>query len=454
MRFKKIWKVWVILVVFGITLLLGNAMYLTKASNSQQITLTVQTYHSTDQTTGTGYYLLQQFKQYEKLHPNVKIIHNYVPFGELVKKLIVQAMSKKMPDIVFADNPDVQYLARSGVFKDITNIVKKWGIWNDFTPGSQLAVTYKGKIWALHHDTNNLALWYNKDYFKQAGITVPPKTWGELLEVCKKLKGKLPKNVYPIGFSATNTEEATWQFEPFLWSNGGNLLALDRKESIEALNLWATLVKNGYAPRDVLNWGQGDLTTYFKNKRLVMIIQGCWELTENNLADFKKHGLVYGINFDITYIPVPQKGRKVVVPAGGECFALPSTSKSPKEEVAVDLLKFLYDSKNMAEFCKNTGRIPTRKSAIDIMIKERPDLKVFAEQAKNALPRPAAGGGEKYTQISAITREAIQKVLSGSLGAQKAFSDAAEKIRKLFTSESEYKQWLKEADEALKKVSK
>lgn len=419
----------------------------------QKTTITVQTYWSPEQPWSTGYVLIEAFKKYESLHPDVEIKHYYVPFGDLVKKLITQALTGDFPDVIFADNPDVQYLARAGVFKDITKLVQGWGVWKDFIPGSQLAVTYRGKIYALHQSTNNLALWYNKDYFKQVGIASPPETWSDLITVCQKLKVGI-SGVYPIGFSARNTEECTWQFEPFLWSNNGNLLALDKSDAVKSLELWTTLVKEGYAPRDVLNWGQGDLTTYFKNKQLAMMIQGCWELSKLGLEDYKNKGFIFGTNFDVASIPVPKKGMKPVVPMGGECFALPAKGNPQKEKIAWDIIKFLCDAKNMAEFCVNTGRVPTRISAIDPLLKERPDMKVFTEQAKSAIPRPAAGAGERYTEVSTITREAIQKALSGAIAPEQAFKEASEKIKKLFKTTEEYNKAFVEARNALAKVRK
>ncbi len=431
----------VFLIVFASTLALGQ----------QRTIVTVQTYWSTDIPWSTGYILMEMFEKYESLHPDVEIRHNYVPFGDLAMKLITQALTGDFPDIIFADNPDVHYLVRAGVFKDLTELINDWGVWEDFYPGSQLAVTYKDRIYALHQSTNNLALWYNKDYFGQAGVAAPPETWDEFLDVCEKLKASLG-GVYPIGFSAINTEECTWQFEPILWSNGGNLLALSEPEAVEALEFWTTLVKEGYASRDVLNWGQGDLTQYFKNGQLAMMIQGCWEISEIGLEEFRKEGLIFGDNFDVTFVPVPEKGMKPIVPMGGECFGLPSKGDPQREEIAWDILKFLNDDVNMAEFCAKTARVPTRASASDLLLKERPDLEVFAEQAKTAVPRPAAGGGEKYTEVSAITREGIQKALSGELSPSQAFKEAAEKIKKLFETDEEYNEALIEASNALLKV--
>jgi multiple sugar transport system substrate-binding protein len=92
-----------------------------------------------------------------------------------------------------------------------------------------------------------------------AGVSTPPRTWDQLTEMAAKTSKS--SALYGIAFSAVNTEEATWQWEPFLWSNGGSLTDLDSRNAQVALQLWIDWVKNGYASRDVVNWNQGDVPT-------------------------------------------------------------------------------------------------------------------------------------------------------------------------------------------------
>jgi len=433
----------------GIFLVLTFILLVISGLSFSKTTITIQTYWSETQENDRPFFDL--LEKYQKLHPDVEIKHYYVPFAELVKTILTQSLTNSLPDIVFADNPDIRYLAAAGVFKDLTPLVEEWGVWDDFFPGSRAAVTYKGKIYALHQSTNNLALWYNKEFFEKAGITEPPKTWDEVLEYCKILKNKFGKEgVYPIGFSAVNSEAGTWQFEPFLWSAGGNLLALDSKESIQALEFVTKLVKEGYTPKDVMNWEQSDLTEYFRNRKLVMMIQGCWEL--GDVVGFKEANMRLGENIGITKIPVPKEGMKPVVPMGGECFGLSATIDPSKEKIAWDIIKFLNSPENMARFCADAGRVPTRASAVPLLLELKPELEVFAKQAESAICRPVAGGGDKYTEISSITINAVQQALSGALSPSEAFKQAAARVRKLFKSEKEYQEALEEAINALKAV--
>jgi multiple sugar transport system substrate-binding protein len=80
--------------------------------------------------------------------------------------------------------------------------------------------------------------------------------------------------VYGIAFSATNTEETTWQWEPFLWSNGGSLSDLTSKNAQVALELWVDWVKKGYASKDLVNWNQGDVLNEFISGRAATMVMG------------------------------------------------------------------------------------------------------------------------------------------------------------------------------------
>lgn len=405
----------------------------------KQTDLTVLSYWSPNDVWGQEFEKI--LEDYEKNSPNINTSHVYLPRDQLATRVLTQALTKSLPDIVFADNPYVPQWIQAEVFLDITDLVEKWDEWDDYYEGFQKAVTYDGRIYGLYFTTNNIALFYNKDIFDELGIKEAPKTWEELLITCEIIqKNKNKKNIYPIGFSAWNDEEAVWQFEPFLWSNGGSLLELDKPEAIEALELWTNLVKHQYAPRDVLNWSQNDVTHQFCNQNIAMLIVGPWQIPVIREA---------GINFEIAPIPIPSGASHAVVPMGGEVFGIASSIKKEKIETAWDFLTYLVSPEVMANFGLKGGRIPTRKSAEAIALSGEPLFKVFIDQAQYSVFRPLAGGYEKYSEISFITRTAIQQALTLSISPQEAFEEASVKIRNLFDSEEEYKQALLQAREAI-----
>ncbi|MEM3434014.1 MAG: ABC transporter substrate-binding protein [Candidatus Methanomethyliaceae archaeon] len=376
-------------------------------------------------------------------HPGIEVRHTYIPFAEIIPTILRGALVQELPHVMYIDNPDVMYLAKAGALRDLTEWVKEWGEWEDFFVGSRYATTLEGRVYAIQYGTNNLALFYNKDYFASAGIKAPPQTWDELVEVCRILREKLPPDVYPFGVSAIDSDEGAWQFLAFLWSNGGSLFELDKSPAIEALRFWVGLVERGYMPKDVVMWTQTmDLMEQFAAGRIAMMINGCWILPDLRARK---------VNYGVSYIPVPQKGLKPVVAIGGETFAVSPFVPENEARAAFEWIKFMTRADNMARLCAGLGYVPVRFSAVPLTLALEPEVEVFAKQAETALPRPAMGGEEKYPEVSAIMRRYVQKALVGDMPAEQAFIAAAQEIRALFTEE-EYQKYATQAAELLAQV--
>lgn len=379
--------------------------------------------------------------EFMRRNPDVKLEFSQVAFGELVPQVMRWAMTGELPDFVALDNPDVLHAAAAGVYYDLTPLVKEWGQWEDFYLGVRYALTYKDKIVAFLPGTNNVALYYRKDILNKLGLT-PPTTWNELLDVCAKLaQGLEGTGMYPLGVSAINTEELTWQFEPFLWSNGGSLLKLDAPEAVEALKLWVQLFKEGYVPKDALTWGQG--ADPFIGGQVAMMINGPWILPLVREA---------GLDYGIVPIPAPREGAKVALPMGGEVLGISANIQPEKVSAAWRYITFFVEPENMAKFCLRAGYVPTRKAAVPMVVSGDPDLEPFAKQAEFALPRPPMGGDELYTEVSAICRKYIQLALAGELAAEEAFGQAAKEIRALFPTDQAYQDAVTKADQLLAEV--
>jgi len=152
-------------------------------------------------------------KDFESANPDIKIKFTYIPFAELVSRTLQMAAVHKPPAMSCIDNPDVRRVAKAGVLQDISASVEKFPTWQDTYQGPKNSVTEGDKVYGVPIGSNSLAIFYNKKMLSDAGVSDPPKTWDELKDDAAKLT-KSP--VYGLVFSAVNTEEATWQWEPFL----------------------------------------------------------------------------------------------------------------------------------------------------------------------------------------------------------------------------------------------
>jgi multiple sugar transport system substrate-binding protein len=358
-------------------------------------------------------------KDFEAANPGVKLHFTYVPFGELVSRTLQMAAVHKPPAISAIDNPDVLRVAKAGILKDISADVAKIELWSDVYPGPKAAVTDGSKVYGVPIGSNSLALYYNKKLLTDGGVSAPPQTWDQLTETASKTT-KSP--VYGIAFSAVNTEEATWQWEPFLWSNGGSLSDLASPNAKVALDLWVDWVKKGLASKDVVNWNQGDVPNEFISGRAATMVMGPWQL-----ANVKKSGLDFGI----VTIPVPKEGSKPVVPLGGEVWCV--LKGNPKvEQAAMKFVQFTQEPSRLRTICDTFNYISSVQSVAKQQGEANPELMPFVDQMATAKAR-SQDGGAKYPEISLAARTAIQRALTGQATAEDALKDAAAKIKTILS---------------------
>ncbi len=171
------------------------------------------------------------FTAYEKLHPNITIQRDAVPFANLIPKADQEAASHTLPNLIAMDNPDVAAFASTGALTQLDSYFPGQLNSTNYYAGPLQTTLYQGKTYSMPVGSNDLALYYNIKDFQAAGVT-PPATWADLTADAKALtKG----NTFGFAFSAIADEEATFQYEPFLWSNNGNLSQIDSAQAVAAL---------------------------------------------------------------------------------------------------------------------------------------------------------------------------------------------------------------------------
>jgi multiple sugar transport system substrate-binding protein len=396
-------------------MLLGSALAgLTLASTRAQVTVEVIHYFTVESQHEA---LNQMQKEFEAANPDIKLKFTYVPFGELVSRTLQMAAVRKPPGISAIDNPDVLRVAKAGILKDISADVAKMKVWEDIYPGPKAAVSDGGKVFGIPIGSNSLALYYNQKMLTDAGVPAPPKTWAELTETATKTT-KSP--VYGIAFSAINDEQATWQWEPFLWSNGGSLTDLGSEKAKEALQLWVDWVKKGVASKEVVNWNQENVPSQFIGGRAATMVMGPWQLSNVRKS---------GVDFGIVTIPVPKEGEKPVVPLGGEVWCV-LKGDSKVEEAAMKFVAFTQEPERLRKICDTFNYISSIKSVAKQQGEANAELLPFVDQMETARAR-SQDGGAKYPEISLATRTAIQKALTGQASAEAALKEAAAKIKEI-----------------------
>jgi multiple sugar transport system substrate-binding protein len=337
----------------------------------------------------------------------VKIERQAIPAAQMLPKVLQGASSKTLPHLLFTDNPTLQQVAATGALTPLTD----YGIATDgYYESIVKAGTYQDKVYGLAPGVNGLALMYNKDLLTAAGVE-PPTTWDELKAAAAKLSGD---GKYGLAFSALPSEEGTWQFLPFFWSNGADLAQLDSAKSVEALKYVTDLVNAGAASKSVVNWSQNDVADQFVAGNAAMMVNGSWNLARLDAETSLEYGVVP--------IPVPKKGDKPTVALGGEVGAIPATG-SGTQQAAGKVLSCVLAEPTMLEWSKAHAYVPSKVDVAKKFGEQNPPMKAFIEEVETARSRTAELG-EKYPKVSAALAAAIQSSLTGQQPAEQALAQA------------------------------
>jgi ABC-type sugar transport system, periplasmic component len=326
-----------------------------------------------------------------------------------IAKLLQQIASRDLPDVVMIDNPDVQQIASSGALSPLT----EYGIDTaDFPEGVIAAGSYDGELYGVAPMVNSLGLIYNVELLEAAGVEVPT-TWDELREAAQALT---QGSTYGIAFSAANSFEGTWQFLPWMWSNGGNEDDLTSPEVVGALEFVTSLVQDGSASASVVGWSQNDVTDQFIAGNAAMMINGPWNLPRLTSAE--------GLEFEITTIPVPNAGDDVVAPLGGETFTVPVNEDSAVQEAAGAFVACLAQDEHQITMAAGRGGVPSSPSAGAAAIEANPYIAAFVDTVATARARTGLLG-EAWPDAATKIYTAVQIALTGQQSPEAALEQVA-----------------------------
>lgn len=383
--------------------------------------------------------------KFEKEHPNIHIEAQYIPSGDaLIQKLVTAIRSKTAPDISWLhsdfleDLVDANAIYKMEDFINGENGITKEDV-EDIYPALRQFSSWRGTLYSLPMEATNLALLYNKDMFRKAGLdpNKPPATWEELYDYAKKLTidkdgdGKDDQTgmfipIYPA--AGPLGAWMVWQWEPFLWQAGGDVInpeqtkvLYDSEAGIKALELWQKIYK------DIsLRTFTSDFDVAFASKRLAMSMDGPWNLPR--YKDLLK-------NIDWAFAPLPKGPSMQATVVGGEYLAIFKQSKHSQE--AWEFLKWIIQPENQAFWSMKSGYLPIRHAVLKVpefqkYLDANPNFKVFVEQMEvGFVQKPIDFGGLEITRHIA---QAIENATIGNQDVRKSLKEAADKSNNLLQS--------------------
>jgi multiple sugar transport system substrate-binding protein len=365
----------------------------------------------------------------------------YVPTGDgLIQKLVSAVQSKTAPDIswIHTDFMDKLVLA-DAIYRMDTFIGGPNGLsdeeLSDFFPALLQNASWRDTLYALPMEATSLALVYNRDIFRRAGLDAddPPENWDEMLEIARRLTvdadgdGQIDLWGFYVPVYPASGNLNIWmvlQWTPFLWQAGGHIIDETQSRVLynsdageQALTFWKTL------HREVNTQGFGlahDVA--FASGRVAMILDGPWDLP--------RYKRLAGLDWAIAPLPEGPAGRATYL--AGEQLAIFKQSRHPDE--AWTFVKWVTSPKIQARFSAASGYLPVRRSTLTHAeyqdhLSRDPGLRAFVGQMPVARARRPIDYG--HVEINRHIAEAIERAIIGDVDPRSALDAAAAKSNQL-----------------------
>jgi len=379
-------------------------------------------YGAPSSTDVAGTYFAKFFKTFNNTHPCVKVVHHGVTVtgdAQYLTQVLSQFSSGSQPDLLMLDNPQLDEFAAKGLLLPLKSL-GSLPIVKTLNPANIAETTYAGKLYALPLYTNTTAIFYNKTLLKQAGITTLPTTWAQFAADAKKTA-----HGNDLGFvfaGEAGPGNATWQFEPWAWSNGGSISDPAGTPSVQALSFLTSLVKDGASPKSVVNLTQTTEIEEFEAGKAAFAENGLWNIPTLEQS-FPK------LKWGVIEFPTRVSGQTVIPPFGGEVWSIPKTTPA-KEKAAFQVLKTM--TTNVVAFARSVAAVPTIPTDWDEAPWNTSAYAPFITELRHARARTAGlRTPANQPAISLDIGDAIDAALVGKLSPAKAMQTAQTEIAPL-----------------------
>lgn len=371
--------------------------------------------------------------QFEK-QTGKKVEFIEMPYNTLYEKVLNDLTSGTGTyDVIFIDDPWFPMFAGGGYLTPLKELgykpdpdfvqtsldVSKWPA----PKGPRLPGDDKGaepELYALPAVGNVQMFFYREDIAKKEGIG-KIETWDDLEKAIAKVK---KKDFYGFVPRAARGNPVVTNFNPFLWSHGGDIfdenwnVRINDEKGVEALEFYLKLVKQ--APPGVANYDADEVAnTMLQDKAFSAIVWPAWA---SQMDDPNKSKVVGKIGFSL----VPKKER-YAPQLGNWLLAIPK--ESDNQEWALQFIQWAT-SKEVQKEGVAYGGIPTRKSVLTDpeLTKKYRYLPAVKEGLENAIWRPRT---PEWAEVENILGIYLSKAVTGEMSAKEALDTAAKQITDL-----------------------
>jgi multiple sugar transport system substrate-binding protein len=313
-------------------------------------------------------------KDFERLNPDIEVKQETFPYDSYEAKVFTA--------LAAGQGPDIANLFYGWLPKWVDQSILKPLPTDSFPPKTLEASVgalmksskIEGKYWAVPTAVRTLAIFYNKELFKQAGISKVPKTWAEFAEAGKKMQksegGKV--TVAGIGLQPNGQDHhlfrevlsRQWGGKPY--TGDFKQISYDSKPGLEAFRWYTGLVAAGAGAfaDDLFPGSANAYRDAFLAGRAGMIIDGSFAISTIRRAKF---------DWGVFELPTKDVGGLKANFGSYWVHGLTRNATGAKAEASVKFLKYLTSEKVQRDWLLRVGEIPaSTKLAADPLLRKDP----------------------------------------------------------------------------------
>jgi ABC-type glycerol-3-phosphate transport system substrate-binding protein len=309
----------------------------------------------------------------------------YSAVSSIEQRTLIATAGGDPPDIAGLYDFIVPQYADQGALRPLDDLLAEFGIDpGEFQPIWLDICRYKGQLFALPSTPYTIALYYNRELFRRAGLDPdrPPQTLAEFSAYAQRLTTRDAEGrIVQAGFTPSMAMLGWW---PWIWPclcDGrlwdGQHCTLDTPAGRAAVNWLADLRDAQGALAMIAFEGTAGAIESAQNPflsgRIAMVYQGPW--MSNWIAKYAPT-----LDYDVALFPSVTRERRNVF-ASSDVFVIPTGARHPRE--AMTFLAYVLRQDVMEELCRNHNKIsPFLKPGADFFAGHpNPHIRVFAELA-------------------------------------------------------------------------
>ncbi len=310
---------------------------------------------------------------YNASHKN-KVRLTAFPADSYQQKVGTAAGAKQLPDVLAADVVYAPNYAAKGVYLDLTSRVNQLPFKGTLAPAHMKAATHDGKNYAVPHDIDLSAVFYNKVLFTRAGLdpAKPPATLPEWAAAAGKIAA-LGGDVKGYFFGGACPGCQLFTSWPMIWASGGTVLneqgtaaTIDNPVAAQVYSFLRKLYADGAVPTSAKNESGPTWTQPFSEGKIGIQPMGATAL----------QGMKEGPGLQVGVAPIPGLTGGSSSFVGGDVLGV--SANSQHAAAAWDFISWTLSDAAQVDVVAKSKNITVRSDLADnTYAKQDPRLGVF-----------------------------------------------------------------------------